>query len=162
MEAIRSYLISVVAVCMVASITGVFIKNPIASKAVRLVSGILILLVVISPLLGFDFEDISDYIDSLMVSDLPTDDEVVENAHRQLALQIKSSTEAYIENYAQQKGMLVQIEVRMNEEEVPTPTEIEITGTLTPDEIAELSAYIEQTIGITKDEQKWRLYEVSN
>ena len=160
MDWLRNYLISVVSVCMIAAIASVMIKDAMIGKVVKLVSGILILLVVISPLLKIDFANVSDS------GVLNMDSEMIEQAqsqsHELFAEQIKQATQTHIEQIAARYGITVQAEVKVDDSDIPTPIEVDIIGVLQADQIVTLSEYIEQNIGISPNHQHWRSYEANS
>lgn len=162
MQSLKNYLLSVVAVCLIAAIASVMVKNPLISKVLRLVSGILVLLVVVSPLLEVDLEQIASQMKDTLSSDTEMLDDVQERSKQQLAKQIQSATETHIEQMAARFGMLIQAKVTVNDDKVPTPIEVEIIGALEAKEMATLSDYIAQNIGISKENQKWRGYEANS
>lgn len=158
MDSVRSYLLSIVAVCACAAVAGVFVHTERMARTLRLISGVLILLVVLQPMTKVDLEDIAEKLsgDSLSAEEIEFD------AREQLALQVKKSTEDYIEQYASLQGALLQAEVEVSGDTVPTPTKITLTGSVTLEQLSTLSDYIESALGIGKNAQIWRIYEVGS
>lgn len=155
MDTVRSYLLSIVAVCMVVAVAGVFVRSEMMARNLRLISGVLILLVVLQPLLKIDWNEIAKTIQGGVSTE-----NLEFNVQEQLALQVKKSTEAYIEEYASAQGALLQAEVEVSGDTVPTPTKITLTGSVTLEQLSTLSDYIETALGIGKNAQIWRIYEV--
>lgn len=158
MESVRSYLLSIVAVCICAAVAGVFVRTEMMGRTLRLISGVLILLVVLQPLTKVDLEKIAEKLRSGEVSA----ENLEFDAQEQLALQVKKSTEDYIEEYASAQGALLQAEVEVSGDTVPTPTKITLTGSVTLEQLSALSDYIETALGIGKNAQIWRIYEVGS
>ncbi len=161
MESLKTYLLSVVAVCLIAAIAGALVKNPLIGKILRLVSGILVLLVVVSPLLEVDLDTIATAMRENFSSDSSMLEDVRESSQRQLAEQIKRATELHIEQTAANMGVLIQAKVRVNDDKIPTPISVEMIGVLEAEELATLSEYIAKNIGIPKERQEWRGYEAN-
>lgn len=158
MESVRSYLLSIVAVCICAAVAGVFVRTEMMGRTLRLISGVLILLVVLQPLAKVDLEKIAE---KLRIGEVSAES-LEFDAQEQLALQVKKSTEAYIEEYASAQGVLLQAEVEVSGDTVPTPTKITLTGSVTLEQLSALSDYIETALGIGKNAQIWRIYEVGS
>lgn len=158
MDSVRSYLLSVVAVCICAAVAGVFAHNEMMAKTLRLISGVLILLVVLQPMTRVDLDDIAEKIGGNGISA----EELEFDVREQLAVQVKRSTEAYIENYAYAQGALLQAKVEVSGDTVPKPTRITLTGSVTLEQLSTLSDYIESALGIGKSAQIWRIYEVGS
>lgn len=158
MDSVRSYLLSIVAVCICAAVAGVFVRTEMMGRTLRLISGVLILLVVLQPLTKVDLEKIAEKLRSGEVSA----ENLEFDAQEQLALQVKKSTEAYIEEYASAQGALLRAEVEVSGDTVPTPTKITLTGSVTLEQLSLLSDYIETALGIGKNAQIWRIYEVGS
>lgn len=157
MDSVRSYLLSVVAVCICAAVAGVFIRSEMMAKTLRLISGVLILLVVLRPVTRVDLDDIAEGLrDGASVEEPEID------VREQLAVQVKKSTEAYIEEYAYAQGALLQAEVEVSDDAVPMPTRITLTGSASLEQLSSLSDYIESALGIGKNAQIWRIYEVGS
>lgn len=158
MEAIRNYLLSVVAVCMITVIAGVLIQKSSLQKIVRLLGGILVLLVAVRPLLSLDMGKISAYLQELNAGYHFDVDGIKLTQNELLRQQVKQSAEKYIENEAKQIGGMLQAEVVLSDDEYPIPTSVTLIGTLTPEQVQTLSAYIETALNIPVNRQEWRLY----
>lgn len=158
MEAIRSYLLSVVAVCMITVVAGVLIQKSSLQKIVRLLGGILVLLVAIRPLLSLNTDKISAYLQEWNASYHFDDDGVKARQNELMRLQVKQSAEQYIENEAKALGGTVQAEVSLSDDEYPVPVSVTLIGTLTPEQVTALSAYLETALNLPAERQEWRLY----
>ena len=159
---IKEYLLSVVAVCMICAVANVMVKNQMFGKVLRLVSGVLILLVVIAPLLKVDLQDISNQMEQMLSGDSTSLADVKKDARVQFAQQVKNATEKHIEQIASRYGMTVQATVTVDDSQIPTPIAVELTGTVDPNTVGEFMDYISQNIGISKENQRWRDYEAGS
>lgn len=158
MDTVRNYLVSVLAACMIAVIASVLVRKSPIQKVVRMVGGILILLVVISPLLRLDTESLGKRIEEFCGERNFDTSQIEANTREQLAAHIKRTTEAYIENRAAELGAAIQAKVTVGDGEYPTPVAVTIIGTLTPEQRGELAAYLTVSLGIAADKQEWKLY----
>lgn len=158
MDGIRSYLISVVAVSMISVLASVLVKSSPLQKVVRLVGGLLILLVAVTPLLRLDMKALGEKIEEFCGSENFDIAKVELQSQNQLALYIKQTTEAYIENKANELGAAIQAEVTLTNGEYPMPHGVTIIGTLNVEQIKALSAYLTDALNIAEENQEWKLY----
>lgn len=159
MGLIRGYLLSVVAVSMIAAIASTMVKTSLISKVLRLICGILVLLVVISPLSKIDLNQLSDRLQAYVSVDTTKMDDTAKRAEELFKHQVQKSTQSHIEQIANKMGMTVTAKVTVKDGPVPTPTEVELIGKFRVDQMNELSDYIAKNIGISYDRQTWRTYE---
>ena len=156
MEGIKGYLVAIVAACMLTVVASVLVQKSPLRKIVRLIGGILILLVAVTPLLRLDMSQIVEY---LQGSEYSFDTSAVEQTWQsQLSEHIKQATETYIENEAARLGATVQAKVTLTEEEHPVPCHALLIGTVDAEQLEALSEYMETSLGIARTEQEWKLY----
>ena len=161
METVRSYLISLVAVCMIAVLASVLVHGSPINKFVRFIGGILVLLVAVSPLLSVDTEKLSERLKEICEANSFDTSAVEEKTHSVLSEHIKKTTETYIENKAAELGAAIQAEVTLTNDEYPVPHKVRILGTLTAEQISSLAAYLTDSLGIAPENQEWKLYGTS-
>lgn len=158
MGGIRGYLVSVVSVCMLCVPAGVLVKKESMQKIVRLLSGVLVLLVVLRPLLHIDMEDVSKKLEEVCREYSFDTGQLKTDTQNQMAAYIKEATQTYIEEKAAALGALVKAEVTLSEEEYPVPVGARLTGTVTPEQLGELRKILETELNIPKEQQEWNLY----
>lgn len=158
MDEVRGYLISVIAVCMITVIADVLIQKSSLRKIVRLIGGILVLLVAVKPLLSLDMGQISSYLKEFNDSYSFDTGRIKSSQNELLKEHIKQTAETYIEDKATELGGMVQAEISLSEGEYPVPVGVTLIGTLSPEQVQALSAYIVSDLGIPTTEQEWRLY----
>ena len=159
MEAVRGYLVAVVAVCMITVLASALIRDSKMQRVVRFVGGILILLVAAKPLLSLDMQELAA---SLQKAEFGTafDAETVTDQNRKmLAELIKENTETYIEDKAAALGATVQAGVTVSDVDPPIPKEVTVIGTLNIEQQQRLQEYISDMLGIAPEYQEWKLYE---
>lgn len=161
MDTVRSYLISLVAVCMLAVLASVLVHGSTIHKFVRFIGGILVLLVAVSPLLSVDTEKLSERLEKICEENSFDTGAVTEKRRSVLSEHIKQTTETYIENKASELGAAIQAEVTLTNDEYPVPNKVRIIGTLTAEQISSLAAYLTDSLGITPEHQEWKLYGTS-
>lgn len=158
MDSVRSYLLCIVAASMIAAISRVFVRSPMISKVLRLISGILILLVAVAPLLKLKSEDFSNLWGEIESEQFLKEDAEL-CAQNALAEQVKKSFEKQIESVSEKFGCSVKAEVQVSSEKVPQILRVEIIGAAGPEQMADLSDYITEILGVPPENQEWRLYE---
>ena len=158
MESIQSYLVSIVAVCMITVLATVLVRNNHLQRIVRFIGGILILLVVASPLLKLNLEELAGELQQAEGGFSYDTDSIASRSHEMLTALIKQNTESYIEDKAASFGATVQAEVTVSDDEYPVPAFVTIIGTLTPEQTTELRNYLRDALGISEERQEWKLY----
>ena len=68
---------------------------------------------------------------------------------------IKTQTEAYILDKATRMGLEISVEVELNEDNGSIPCRSKITGVLSPYAKEALGSYLEDNLGISKENQDW-------
>lgn len=158
MEAVRSYLVAIVAACMISVLASVLMRGSPLHKVVQLVGGILILLVAVSPLLSLDTEQLATRLEEFCASVEPDTAGMRQDVQSELARHIKQTCETYIEEKAAELGATVQAEVTLTQEEFPVPCGVTILGTLSPEQITALTDYLTNSLNIPSEQQEWKLY----
>lgn len=154
----RGYLTSVVAVCMIGVIARQMVQKESVRKILHFVSGLLILLVVITPLLSLREKELLTILEEAGEQLQVDTEDMEEDARRALEQHIKTTAEEYIERKAKELGGLVQARVTLTQEEYPVPKSARIIGSLTPKQQLALSAYMSGEMGIEMERQEWELY----
>ena len=158
MDSIRGYLFCIVAACMIAAVSHVFVRNPLIEKVLHLISGILILLTVVSPLLKLKAEDLSGLFEAENF-DSGASDQMENQVRSAFAEQIGRSTETHIETIADHFNCSVQAVVTVSTGEIPEIQTVEISGTGNLNDLEQLREYITSGLGVPEDRQIWRFYE---
>ena len=155
-SALKAYVLSVVAAAILCTIVQVLLgKKSAVGRIAHLLSGILMAITVIAPLGQITFQGISEYWDDLSydAQKYVTDGtSVAENQMREI---IKARTEAYILDKANRMGLQIAVEVELDGYNGNIPCAVVIDGTASPYAKEQLSSYIEEALGIAKENQKW-------
>lgn len=153
MEALRQYVITVVAAAMLCGIvTGLF-PSGTGKQVVKLICGLFLAYTVLSPISRGDFSELTDF-----PARYETDASEAAAAGEKLARDsvaeiIKSETEAYILDKAESLRAEVTVEVSVNVENVPDS--VTISGAVSPYARRQLQTIIESELGIAKENQQW-------
>ena len=158
MEAVRQYLVSVVAVCMITVPAIVFVRKESLQKTVRLIGGVLILLVAIRPLLHIDLKDLSEQFRQFTKQYEFDSDKIENDAKSQLAASVINGTENVIEQKATELGGILQARVTVSDGELPVPIHVKLIGSMPLDKIDEMKDFLCSAIQIPLEEQEWDIY----
>ncbi len=158
-EAIRTYLLSVVAAALLTStLLALTPKGPV-HKTLSFLSGIVLILVALGPAARLDFDAIAESLSRIHFESARTLPETDEQVLR--AAIIKEDAESYIWDKAAAAGFTprsVTVEVRSGEA-YPYPYAAEIRGPYTETQRRRLSALLEAELAIPEERQTWRTEE---
>lgn len=155
-DSLRQYLFSVVTAALVCALVNRLIKKSGSSGAiVKLLSGIFLTLSVISPVINLDFSSVADYIEAFSYDAdayVSAGNEITDaSMHRS----IKQKSEAYILDKAASMEAELTVEVTLSDDSLPVPTDIVLTGRVSPYAKSKLSQMITDDLGIPKENQVW-------
>ncbi|MBQ8768069.1 MAG: hypothetical protein IJZ15_00225 [Oscillospiraceae bacterium] len=156
MQGIKEYLFGVIAAAILCAIVSQLVgKDGLLSAAVKLITGIFMLLTLVSPVLnlkisapGEIFSDISLQADQITSSASDSTRETISGI-------IKEKTEAYILDKANLHGAALTVDVSLSESEIPEPVSVQISGNVSPYTRKILSETIEKDLGIATEAQIW-------
>lgn len=153
MEALRQYIVSVVAgACICAIVLGLFPESK-ARILLKMLCGMILALTVLHPVTKVDFGDFLFWEDGFSEKASQTaaiGEAYMDTMRRQI---IKEKTAAYIHDKAEALGVSVTAEVGLDTEGIPV--QVRLTGPYSPYHRAMLSEYICSTLGISKENQVW-------
>ena len=153
MEALRQYIISVVAAAIIGVIvTGLF-QNGTAKEFIKMVCGLFLAYTVLQPITKLDFAQLADF--HLTFSENAAEAAALgeDLAKESMADIIKAETEAYILDKASQLNVELSVEVAIDEENIPTA--VTLSGEVSPYARRQLQEIIESDLGIAKENQRW-------
>lgn len=154
MDGIRQYIVSAVAAGVICAMGKALLPGRgLAARLFRLVCGIFLTSVLLSPIKKLDFSSFSH-----ILTDFAREGDRAVQAGEMLAREakadiIKSEVEAYILDKARQLNGALEVEVLLDED--ASPVEVTLTGTISPYGKGVLSAYMEEELGITRENQTW-------
>lgn len=150
MTALREWLTSIVVVSMLLSVVQTLIPEGGIRRIASFTGGLILLLTLLQPLLGAELErlDMQDY--QAEIEDRQA--ELEEESQRQLRALIEEETAAYISDKAAELGarVTVKVETEMGQDGIPIPCAVTIDGDRSP----ELTAWLEEELGISEERQK--------
>ncbi len=156
MAAVGEYLLRVCgAAVLCAVISGFMDKKGMLGAAVKLLTGIFMVVTLMGPLVNIRltavenvFLDFEQEADDLAASG--------ENSARETMMTIiKDRTEAYILDKANALGASLTVEVTLNTDDIPTPKGVHLMGNISPYAKKRLTDIIQTDLGIFAEAQTW-------
>lgn len=148
MDAIRKYLISLCAAALLCALVRALVPGGRMKKLCSLLCGIFLMTAALS--------DFAQELSKMQVAAEQARTGVEIRNREALCAIIKSKTEAYIWDKAQELDLSVSIEVMVEADgSYPYPSGVQITGAFTPQQRKALEAYIEENLAIGKERQIW-------
>lgn len=158
MESIREYLLSVICAAAICSIAlALSDKNCTTGKLIKLISGMIMIAVTISPLANIQLENLSAHISSLQIDGKEAVSVGEDYASKRRKEIITEKVQAYIMDKARALNADISVEVELNEEEGFIPASVKITGSISPYCRSILSQDIRQNLGVPEEDQIWNL-----
>lgn len=157
MDKITEYLLSITAasiICVLAKIIAG--DKSTTGKMISVISGVFMLITIISPLIHIRLGDIGKYIESYSISGEEAASIGVESANEELKEIIKQQTEAYILDEADRMSLDIAVEVNISNTNPPVPDYVTITGNVSPYNKQSLSQYISKNLGLSQENLKWK------
>ncbi len=156
MEALRQYLLSVTAAAIVCGIAEKLLaKKGTAAAIGRMMTGIFLALVVISPLGTVSIDGLEDFSTDIRAQANEAVSAGQAQTHSALAAIIKERTQAYILEKAEAYQVLLDVSVEMSQEQIPVPLSVRLEGSISPYAKARLQDILEKDLGIPKEKQVW-------
>ena len=157
MESVKSYILRVIAAAMFSAVILSLIgKSSGFHKLLKLMCGVLMTLVLVSPLIKAKIslpvrymEVLSDEADAIAAN-------AQMDAQRQLCDIIKERTEAYIVEKARQLNSEITASVALEmDKDYPVPKSVHLEGNISPYARKRLSQTIQDDLGIASEDQTW-------
>ena len=154
MNGLLQYILSVIAAAILCSVVhDILPPKSVSGKLLKLVSGIFLTFVILSPVKTFRLPEFSDQFHSLIreADQLTTQGQNQSgDAARTI---IKDRTEAYILDKAASLSANLSVEVGVSEDSIPVS--VTLTGSASPYARSVLETFIETQLGIAKEDQTW-------
>ena len=153
MGALREWLTSVVVVSVLLAVVQTLIPEGTVRKIGTFTGGLILLVTLLQPLLGVDFEDLELRLEQSRETVEQRQQELEQAGEREVAELIERQTAAYIWDKADALGLDLSAEVRVERgpEGIPLPVSATLTGTYSE----ALSVYLERELGIPRERQVW-------
>ncbi len=155
MDGVREYLLAVSGAALLCGVINCFLGKERSGQPVKVLTGLLLVLTIMQPLGNISADIFEDF--SLNFSDEAQAAAALGEKQAQNALAdiIKAETGAYILQKANEIGIEIQVTVEVTDGDIPTPVAVRIAGAASPFAKIQLQSFIEQQLGISKENQKW-------
>lgn len=156
MDEIRQYLMSLIAVAIICSIIhGMFHDKSTYGQLIGLLTGIVMLVVLLSPLKKITIPDWAPFQENYKLLALEYTEEGVAAANSAKADIIKAKSEAYILDKAASLDAHIYVDVTVSQEPDSIPVAVTLRGAISPYGKQVLEREIETQLGILKENQQW-------
>lgn len=148
------YVLAVIAASLITAVISSFFDGKGGISAiVKLVSGLFLTFVIISPLTKLDFSPVNDYLDKITLDGVEAA-AVGENLAREAEADIIiSQVRSYIMDKADSLGAQLDVEVVLDQDNIPVSVRLE--GSISPYAKAQVAEMITEDLGISKEHQRW-------
>lgn len=155
MDQIRQYLLSIVITAIICSLFLHLLQNFQTKNIGKFICGVVLSLAILYPLAGKNIWKHRDLFDF----PIPDAEEAIAEgqdlSRYALADIIKLSSEAYILDKAMELNVNIEVNVAVDASDEPIPSEVTLTGAISPQARNRLTEIIENDLGITKEDQYW-------
>lgn len=156
MRDITQYLLSLSAAAIICAVVNRMLTGKgTVTKLGKMLSGVFLLLTILSPLPGIRLEDALDWT-------LPYEKDAAaavlqgqSMAKTQMDSIISERVCAYILDKASAYDATLSVSVTLSEDPIPVPVAVNISGNISPYGKRQLQAWISQSLGIAKEAQTW-------
>ncbi len=155
MEGVKEYLLGVIAAAILcAIISQIPGKDSFLSAAMKLITGVFMLLALASPLIQIRLQPL-DFITDITDQAKQITASAAVSGKDSVGRIIKERTQAYILDKASSLGAELSVEVMLSDSDVPVPVSVTISGNISPYSRKILSESIANDLGIGTEAQKW-------
>lgn len=156
MDGVRGYVLRIVIAAIICAVVKSLLNEKTAiGQIANLLCGILMAITIIAPLVNISFRNITGYLDDISISADTYIEDGKTFAQDSMSAIIITNTKAYILDKAKSMGLQIEVEVELDAINNTVPCGITIHGAVSPYAREVMCAYIEETLGIAKEYQKW-------
>lgn len=156
MDGIRQYILSVAAAAILCGIIrDLQPEKGTTASLIKLVSGIFLSFVVITPVKDMQIMELSEYIAAFSAEGDLLASQGEDMSADAMASIIKDRTEAYILDKAGSLAADLTVNVELTDDPVPVPVSVQLSGSVSPYARSLLETMIETELGIAKEDQSW-------
>lgn len=156
MDSLPQYILQVCAAAILCSIAIVLLgdKGTIGSIG-KLVTGLLLAITVAAPIAGFEFRQITGYLDGLQFQANAYTEEGQALAREEIAAVIKQRVEEYIRDKAADLGVQLEVTATVKLEDSFRVERVILQGAVSPLQKQKLQQMMENDLEISKERQQW-------
>lgn len=156
MEALREYILSIIASAVICSIATCLLGTKGTAASIgKMLTGIILVIALIRPLANLQFDSWEIWNQEIRTSAEAAAEDGEQIAYTQTADIIKTNVEAYILDKAAELNAAISVEIKLDHASIPQPESVTIGGTVSPYTRQKLSQIIEDELAIAKENQLW-------
>ena len=156
MDGIREYLVQVTAAGLICGVVNTLVgKKGSVAASVRVMTVILMVVTMASPLVKLRLTGISDFLNEIRFDGSLYAQQGSQASKDAVSDIIKERTEAYILDKAASLGADIRVELALSQDELPVPVSVTIYGAVSPVGKRRLQEVIRDELGIPLEAQKW-------
>ena len=157
MDGVRGWLLSVIAACLLCALADALMPQGPVKKAGRVVCGLVLLCVMLSPLPGLRLEEGQAWLEEYFAGLEQQKQELKEAADTGTKGIIEEEYGAYIVDKAKELGIICRARVtcRTGEDGLPVPDWVEVTGSFSDEEQSRLTRIIEEELLVPPERQAY-------
>lgn len=155
MDSIREYGLTVISISIVCSAVLMFFKDSPYEATVKLLTGLMVTVTVVNPLLRDTDLSIDRFWDEIIIE---KESAVIDGtlvAKEAEASYIRSAMETYIFNEAEEMGTQISAQIQLSDDDKQTPDKVILNGEVAPYIKSRLSEMIYSDLGIAEERQIW-------
>lgn len=157
MDGVRGWLLSVIAACLLCALADALMPQGPVKKAGRLVCGLVLLCVMLSPLPGLRVEEGQAWLEDYFAGLEQQKQDLKETADAGTKGIIEEEYAAYIVDKAKELGIVCRARVacRTGEDGLRVPDRVEVTGRFSDEEQSRLTQIIEEELLVPPERQAY-------
>lgn len=157
MDGVRGWLLSVIAACLLCALADALMPQGPVKKAGRLVCGLVLLCVMLSPLPGLRLEEGQAWLEGYFAGLEQQKQDLKEAADAGTKGIIEEEYAAYIVDKAKELGIVCRARVvcRTGEDGLTVPERVEVTGRFSDEEQSRLTQIIEEELLVPPERQAY-------
>ena len=156
MASIKAYLFGVIAAAILCAVVSQLAgKESFLGSAMKLITGIFMLIVLISPVMDFNIKSPAELLGDISFQAEQITSAAADSTQESVSTIIMEQTEAYILDKASAQGVDVSVAVELSDDEIPKPVLVRISGDVSPYKKKILSQTIANDLGIGTEAQIW-------
>ncbi len=153
---LRQYLLGVTAAALICGmIKALFPEKGTMGTVIKTLLGLAMILAVVSPWTAASVSDLYDWKDDISLEAQSIVQNADQNAKEELRRRIMEQTQSYILAKADTLGAQVEVSVEISDDEVAVPSQVKITGAVSPYAKQVISQILTEDLGIDREAQIW-------
>ena len=160
MEALRSYLTSIVVVALLLTVSQTLVPEGSLRQIASFLGGLVLLAALLGPALELDLSGLGPDLRAWQRAVEERQSELQEAQQSELSAVIAEETSSYISDKAEELGLsvAVRVETRSGADGVPVPWSANLTGQRS----AALETFLSEDLGIPAERQVWHEWETES